>query len=157
LEEGDAAAEEFFFGKFDDGDDLRGNENGDLADDVRNGDFDERAFVVGLFAFEAQPAAGHVLAEDDVVSALWMADEGGVVDLGARMLAALLARSVGLLDRGQRHGENRGARFVVGGGLSGGWRVESRLVLAMTTERHRWMRFVVHRGLPAASGWQWRK
>jgi hypothetical protein len=110
LEEGDAAAEEFFFGKFDDGDDLRGNENGDLADDVRNGDFDERAFVVGLFAFEAQPAAGHVLAEDDVVSALWMADEGGVVDLGARMLAALLARSVGLLDRGQRHGENRGAR-----------------------------------------------
>ena len=127
LEEGDAVAEEFFFGKFDGGDDLGGDENGDLANDVRDGDFDEGAFVVGLFAFETQAAAGHVLADDDVVSALWMANEGGVVDFGARMLAALLAGSIRFLGGGQRHGEDRGARLLVSGGPGGGGRVQPSL------------------------------
>jgi hypothetical protein len=127
LEEGDAVAEEFFFGKFYGGDDLGGNENGGLANDARDGDFDEGAFVVGLFAFETQAAARHVLAGDDVVAALGMANEGGGVDLGARMLAALLAGSVRVLGGGQRHGEDRGARLLVSGGPGGGRRVQPSL------------------------------
>ena len=135
LEEGDAVTEKFFFGELDGGDDLGGNENGDLADDVRDSDFDEGAFVVGLFAFEAQAAARHILAGDDVVSALGMADESGVVDLGAGVLAALFAWSIGFLEGGQRQGENRGARFVVSSGLRARWRLQPGL-----NRRGRWGR-----------------
>jgi len=112
---------------------LGGGEDEGLAGDVGDGDFDERAFVVLLFAFEAEAAAGHVLALNDVVAALGMADEGGIADLGARMLAAVDARSV-VAAGGRRQGEDGGARLpsrlragVVSGGLRGGEILERRL------------------------------
>jgi hypothetical protein len=40
LEVGDAVAEEFFFGEFDRGDDLGGDEDGSLTGDVGDGEFD---------------------------------------------------------------------------------------------------------------------
>lgn len=43
-------------------------------------------------AFEAQAAFGHVLALDDFIATLGMADTGGIVDLDARMLAAIGGR-----------------------------------------------------------------
>jgi len=125
LEVGDAVAEEIFFEDFDGGDDLGGDEDGSLAGNVGDGEFDQRTFVISLFAFEAQAATGHVFTLDDVVSALGVADEGGVVDAGARILTALDAGSVRLA-RG-REGQNDAARLFVNGGLRLGWRLERRL------------------------------
>jgi len=99
----DAAAVEALLGEFFGEDDLGGNENGGLAGLIGDGDFDESPGVIPLAALEAQAAPGHVLALDDVVAALGMADAGGVGDFDARMLAAIGAR------RGRR-----GGRFFAG-------------------------------------------
>ena len=119
LEVGDAVAEELLLGKLLGEDDLGGDEEGRLARCVGNGDFDEGAVVVALAAFEAQAAARHVLAGDDVVAALGMADASGVVDLDARVLAAIDARGGrgwlrsgrGFFWSGRRHGEDGGRRL----------------------------------------------
>jgi len=103
----DAAAVEALLGKLFDEDDLGRNENGGLAGLVGGGDFDERLRVVRFAAFEAQAAFGHVLALDDLIAALWMADTGGVVDLDAGVFAAIDARGGGLLWCGQgEHGRS---------------------------------------------------
>ena len=104
LEVGDAVAEELLLGKLLGEDDLGRDEEGGLAGCVGNGDFDEGAFVVALAAFEAQAAAGYILAGGDVVAALGMADAGGVTDLDARVLAAIDAGCIRLGRR--RQGEN---------------------------------------------------
>ena len=80
-----------FDGKFLDGDDLGGDEDGGLTGVVRGGDFDEGLGVILLFTFEAEAAAGHVFADDDFITAIGMADAGGKVHAGADVLAALLA------------------------------------------------------------------
>src|SRR5260370_169849 len=85
----DAAGEEGLLGEFFDEDDLGGDEDGGLAGLVGNGDFNEGPHIVLLAAREAQAAFGHVLAGDDVVCALGIANAGGVVDLDARVLAAV--------------------------------------------------------------------
>jgi hypothetical protein len=55
-----------------------------------------------LAALEAQAAFRHVLAEDDVVTvAVRMADASGVVDLDARVLAAIDLGSGGFFRRGR--------------------------------------------------------
>lgn len=84
LEVGDAVAEKLLLGEFLEEDDLGGDEDGGMAGNVGNGDFDEGAVVVALAAFEAQAAARHVLAGDDVVAAVGMADAGGVADFDGR-------------------------------------------------------------------------
>ena len=89
LEIGNAVAEELLLGEFLEEDDLGGDEEGGLAGRVGNGDFDEGAVVVALGAFEAEAAARHVFACDDVVAALGMADASGVADFDARVLAAI--------------------------------------------------------------------
>src|SRR5712664_4011960 len=101
----DAAAEEALFGEFFDEDDLGGDENGGLAGLVGNGDFDEGSHIVLLAALEAQAALGHVLAGDDVVAAVGLTDAGGVVDLDARVLAAIDA-SGGIFLKRRRHGDD---------------------------------------------------
>jgi len=119
----DAAAEEALLGEFFGEDDLGGNENGGLTGLVGDGDFDESPGVIPLAALEAQAALGHVLALDDVVAALGMADAGGVGDFDARMLAAIGARrgrrGGGFFAGGRRHGEDGGEGFGdgVGAGL----------------------------------------
>ena len=109
LEVGDAVAEELLLGEFLDEDDLGGDEDGGLAGCVGNGDFDESAIVVTLVALEAEAAAGHVFADDDVIAALRVADASGIVDLDARVLAAIDAGRF-LLLRG-RHGEDGHTRL----------------------------------------------
>jgi len=104
LEVGDAVAEELLLGEFLGEDDRGGDEEGVPAWYVGNGDFDEGAVVVALAAFEAEAAARHVFAGDDVVAALGMADAGGVADLHARVLAAIDLGHIRL--RRGRHGEN---------------------------------------------------
>src|SRR5216684_8002537 len=125
----DAAAEEALFGEFFDEDDLGGDENGGLAGLVGNGDFDEGPGVIVFAALEAQAALGHVLAEDDVVSALLIANAGGVADFDAGVFAAIDALRGGFLLIGRRHGEDgrlRLADMVTGwvgaGGVSSGLR-----------------------------------
>ena len=109
----DAAAEEGLFGERLDEDDLGGDEDGGLAGLVGNGDFDEGPYIVLLAALEAQAALGHVLTGDDVVSALGLTDAGGVVDLDARVLAAIDASGGrGWLWRGGRDGEDGGLRLA---------------------------------------------
>jgi len=105
LDVGDAVAEELLLGKLLGEDDLGGDEEGGLAGFVGNGDIDEGAFVVALAAFEAEAAARHVFAGDDVVAALGMADASGVADFNARVLAAIDTGRI-RLGRGRRHGEN---------------------------------------------------
>src|SRR6267142_1465998 len=96
LEIGDAVAEELLLGKLLGEDDLSGDEEGGLAGQVGNGDFDEGAVVIALGAFEAEAAARHVLAGDDVVAALGMADASGIADLDAGVLAAIDAGDIRL-------------------------------------------------------------
>ena len=105
LDVGDAVAEELLLGKLLGEDDLGGDEEGGLAGFVGNGDIDEGAVVVALAAFEAEAAARHVFAGDDVVAALGMADASGVADFNARVLAAIDTGRI-RLGRGRRHGEN---------------------------------------------------
>src|SRR5260370_21817469 len=112
----DAAAEEALFGEFFDEDNLAGNENGGLAGCVRNGNFDEALCRVLLAALEAQAGFGHVLAGDDVVSALGVANAGRVGDFDAGMLAALGAGGGGLLQNLRGKGEDSPRRP---GGLRG--------------------------------------
>ena len=119
----DAAAEEALLGEFLDEDDLGGNENGGLAGLVGDGDIDEGLRIIFCAAFEAQAAFGHVLALDDVVAALGMADTGRVGDFDARMLAAIGARRGGLVGSGRRHGEDRGLRLA----LKITWKAAARL------------------------------
>ncbi len=107
----DAAAEEALFGEFFDEDDLGGDENGGLAGLVGNGDFDEGLHIVLLAALEAHAAFGHVLALDDVIAALGMADAGGVVDFDAGVFAAIGARSGGSFVNRGRDGEDGGLRL----------------------------------------------
>jgi len=104
LEVGDSVAEELLLGELLGEDDLGGDEERGLARRVGNGDFDEGAVVVALAAFEAEAAARHVLAGDDVVAALGMADTSGVADLDARVLAAIDAGHIrrGRLGRGRQ-------------------------------------------------------
>ena len=121
----DAAAEEALLGEFFDEDDLGGDENGGLAGNVGNGDFDEGLHIVLLAALEAHAAFGHVLAGDDVIAALGMADAGGVVDLNAGVLAAIGARSGGFFVNRGRHGEDGRLRLADragAGGVSSGLR-----------------------------------
>src|SRR5216684_6410806 len=99
----DAAAEEALLGEFFDEDDLGGDENGGLAGNVGNGDFDEGLHIVLLAALEAHAAFGHVLAGDDVIAALGMADAGGVADLDAGVFAAIGARSGGFFGNRRRY------------------------------------------------------
>jgi hypothetical protein len=117
----DAAAEEALLGEFLDEDDLGGDEDGGLAGLVGHGDFDEGLGVIVLAALEAQAALGHVLADDDVVSALLIANAGGVFDFDARVLAAIGARRGGLFLNRRRHGEDGRSRLpdrVGAGGVS---------------------------------------
>ncbi len=130
----DAAAVEALLGEFFGEDDLGGDENGGLAGLVGDGDFDEGPGVVTLAALEAQAALGHVLALDDVVAALRMADAGGVVHFDAGMLAAVGASGGrGWLRSGARYGEDGGLRFADGVGRgaeevrAGGDRVSTRI------------------------------
>ena len=118
----DAAAEEALFGEFFDEDDLGGDENGGLAGLVGNGDFDEGLHIVLLAALETEAAFGHVLAGDDVLAALGMADAGGVVDLDAGVFAAIGARSGGFFVNRGRHGEDGRERLPVRGGVNHGLR-----------------------------------
>jgi len=109
-----------FFGE----DDLGGDEDGGLAGLIGDGDFDEGLRIIFCAAFEAQAALGHVLALDDVVAALGMADTGRVGDFDARMLAAIGARRGELVGSGRRHGEDGRARLTSRLGASGvsiGW------------------------------------
>jgi hypothetical protein len=119
LEVGDAVAEELLLGEFLEEDDLGG-----LAGCIGNGDFDEGAVVVTFAAFEAQGAARHVLAGDDVVATLGMADAGEAADFDARVLAAIDLGRIRLERR--RQGEDRRAplpgRVNRGLGRSGGLR-----------------------------------
>ena len=119
----DAAAIEALLGKLFDKDDLAGNENGGLAGLVRSSDFDEGLGVVRLVAFEAQAAFGHVLALDDFIATLGMADAGGIVDLHTRMLAAIGGRGGGLFRLRQgEHGGSGLAGQAGAGGINGGLR-----------------------------------
>jgi hypothetical protein len=108
----DAAAEEALFGEFFDEDDLGGDEDGGLAGLVGDGDFDEGPYIVLFAAREAQAALGHVLAGDDVVSAVGLTDAGGVVDLDARVLAAIDASGGGIFLKRRRHGDDGGLRLA---------------------------------------------
>ena len=108
----DAAAEEGLFGEGFDEDDLGGDEDGGLIVFVGNGDFDEGVHIVLLAALEAQAALGHVLADDDVVSALGLTDAGGVVDLDARVLAAIDASGGRIFLNRRRHGDDGGSRLA---------------------------------------------
>ena len=107
-----AVAEQALLGEFFNEDDLGGHENGGLAFLVRDGDFDEGLRVIAGGAFEAQAALGHVLASDDVVAALWMADAGGIVDFDARVFAAVGARRGGFFGSCRRHSENGCAQLT---------------------------------------------
>src|SRR5713101_415430 len=121
----DAAAEEALFGEFFDEDDLGGDENGGLAGLVGNGDFDERLHIVLFAALEAEAAFGHVLALDDVIAALGMADAGGVADLDAGVFAAIGARSGGFFGNRRRYpadGRERLPDRVGAGGVNRGLR-----------------------------------
>ncbi len=90
------------FGELGDEDDLGGNEDGGLARVIGNGDFDEGSREITLAAFEAQAAAGHVLALGDVVTLeAGTMDAGGVVDFDARVLAAIDRGHAGFF---RRHG-----------------------------------------------------
>ena len=120
----DAVAEEALLGEFFGEDDLGGDEDGGLAGLIGDGDIDEGLRIIFRAAFEAQAAFGHVLALDDVVAALGMADTGRVGDFDARMLAAIGARRGGLVGSGRRHGEDGRARLTSRLGASGvsiGW------------------------------------
>lgn len=97
LEVLDAVAEELLLGELLDEDDLRGDENSGLAGLVGRGDLDEGLRIVMLAALEAQSAFGHILAEDNIIAALRMANAGGIVDLDARVLAAIDAGPLGFL------------------------------------------------------------
>lgn len=108
----DAVAEEALLGKFFDEDDLGGDEDGGLAGLVGNGDVDEGLREIVLGALEADAAFGHVLAGDDVVSALGMTDTGGVIDLDARVFAAIGAREGGFFGNRRSHGEDGRARLA---------------------------------------------
>jgi len=88
----DAVAEQALLGEFFGEDDLRGDEDGGLAGLIGDGDFDEGLRIIFCTAFEAQAALGHILALDDIIAALGMADASGVADFDARMLAAIDAR-----------------------------------------------------------------
>ncbi len=101
----DAAAEEALLGEFLGEDDLGGNENGGLAGLVGDGDLDEGLGVIPLAALETQAALGHVLALDDVIAALGMADAGGVGNLDAGMLAAIGMRRGRLFASRRRLGD----------------------------------------------------
>ena len=104
----DAAAEEGLFGERLDEDDAGWNEDGVLVFGVvRDGHFNEGLRVILLHAFEAQAAFGHVLASNDVVFALGVADARGVADLHARMLAAIAAQSSSrMIDAGSGGGRS---------------------------------------------------
>jgi hypothetical protein len=84
-----AATEEALLGEFLDGDDLGGDENGMLAWYVGHGDVDDGVHVVAFAGLEAQAPFGHVLTGDNVVSAIEMADAGGVIDFDARVFPAI--------------------------------------------------------------------
>ena len=75
LEVSDAVAEELLLGEFLEENDLGGDEDGGLAGNVGNGDFDEGAVVVALAA-RSRPPRDMSLAGDDVVAAVGMADAG---------------------------------------------------------------------------------
>ncbi len=121
----DAAAEEALFGEFFDEDDLGGDEDGGLAGSVGHGDFDEGLHIVWLAALEAQAAFGHVLALDDVIATLGMADAGGVADFDARMLAAIGARGGGFFGNRRRDGGDGRSRIPLrprASRVNSGWR-----------------------------------
>jgi len=128
----DAAAEEALFGEFFDEDDLGGDEDGGLAGSVGNGDFDEGLHIVSLAALEAHAAFGHVLAGNDVLAALGMADAGGVADFDAGVFAAIGARGGGFFGTRRRHGEDGRPRIPLrlpsklgvnrASRVNGGWR-----------------------------------
>ena len=110
----DAAAEEALLGELFDEDDFGVDEDGGLAVLVGDGDFDEGLLVVLLAALEAQAAFRHVLAGDDFVAALGMADASGVGDFDARVLTAIGGRrggSCGCKGSWGRHGEDGGLRL----------------------------------------------
>lgn len=98
----DAVAEEVLFGEFFDEDDLAGDENGGLAFFVGDGDIDEGLGIVVGAAFETEAAFGHVLALNDVVATLGMADASGVGNFDAGVFAAIGARGGGLVGSGRR-------------------------------------------------------
>jgi hypothetical protein len=85
LEEGDAVAEEFFFGKFDGGDDLGGNENGDLANDVRDG-----GFAVAVEATKDELLFGRKLMTRNDAGAV-EAEENGVGGLRENFAVEIVA------------------------------------------------------------------
>ena len=122
----DAAAEEALFGEFLGEDDLGGDEDGGLALLIGDGDFDERLGVIPLSALEAQATLGHVLALDNVIGALGMADTGGVADFDARMLAAVGGRSGGLLGSWRKRGEDGGLRLAFRATWKRAWRLADR-------------------------------
>ena len=137
----DAVAEEALLGELFGEDDLSGDENGGLAGLIGDGDFDEGLRIIFCAAFEAQAALGHVLALDDVVAALGMADTGRVGDFDARVFAAIDARRGGFFLSGRRDGED-GARFISrlsARGVSTGLRRRRDLrgIMKLSVERRR--------------------
>src|SRR5260370_27612300 len=83
----DAVAEEALLGEYFGEDDLGGDEDGGLAGLIGDGDVDEGLGVIAFGALEAETALGHVLALDDVVAALGVADAGGVGNLESGRVA----------------------------------------------------------------------
>ena len=138
----DAVAEEALLGEFFDEDDLGGNEDGGLALLIGDGDIDEGLRIIFCAALEAQAALGHVLAGDDVIAALGMADAGGVSDFDARVFAAIDARRGGFFLGGRRDGEDGGARLtsrLSARGVSTGFRRRRDLrgTMRLSVERRR--------------------
>src|SRR5207245_11462777 len=110
LEVLDAVAEELLLEKLFDKDNLGGHEDGRLAGLVGHRDFDQRLQIVLLAALEAQAALGHVLAEEDFITLLGMANASGVCDFDARVLAAFGGGTGGFLR--SRQSEDGSGRTV---------------------------------------------
>lgn len=104
-----AVTEKLLLGELLDKDDLRGHKDRGLAGMVRRRDFDERVRIILLAAFEAQAAFGHVLAKDNLIAALGMANASGVADFHARVLTAVDGGRGGFFRR--RHRKYGGARL----------------------------------------------
>src|SRR5215472_6375564 len=105
LEEGHAIAEEILFLKLLRENDLGRNENGGLAGAVRRSDFNQRLLVIPCASLKPQSAAGDVLALHKFILAVWMPDQGDVIDSDARILAAIRLPNIGCV-RGRGNGED---------------------------------------------------
>ncbi len=121
-EELGAAAVERGVGEFGAGDDFGGDEDGgSLGKFAGKGDGDAHGCgdEIGAFGLEAEAAAGHVDARDNVVAKGFAADAGDVVDPGAAMDASVGGHGAHGLSDGL---EGEGGRLGRFRGAIGGWR-----------------------------------